>query len=205
MTKSHRLLSRGAVLAALALLAACATQRGPLVRSDYDRSVDFAAYKTFGFPENTGTDRGGYTTLVSSHFKDAVRREMTLRGYTYSESSPQLLVNFYQEMRDRTRVYSRPAWGPPWWGWGHGFYRPRYGFYSAWPFFYDDIDVVQYQTGTIRVDVIDATRKQVVWEASVEERLTDQAQDNPQPMIARLVTELFRKFPRAGAPSPSAQ
>lgn len=199
MIRFPRLLVRGAVGAVLALLTACATQRGPLIRSDYDRTVDFSAYQTFGFPDNMGTDRGGYTTLVTSHFKDAVRREMTLRGYTYSESAPQLLVNFYQESRDRTRIYSYPGWGPPWWGWGHGFYRPRYGFYSAWPFFYDDLEVVQYRTGTIRVDVIDAARKQVVWEASAEEQLTDAAQDNPQPMIARLVTELFRKFPRSGS------
>ncbi len=194
------LLSRGALaVVTLLLAAACATDRGPPVRSDFDRSIDFSSYKTFGFPENTGTDRGGYTTLVTNHFKEAVRREMTVRGYTYSEASPDLIVNFYNELKDKTRVYSRPGWATTGvWGFGYG--RPRYGFYSAWPFYYDnDIDVVQYKSGAIKLDVVDAARKQVVWEANVEERLTDQAQDNPQPVIARLVTELFKKFPRSAS------
>jgi hypothetical protein len=194
-------LSRGALfLATLFLITACATPRGPAVRSDFDRAVNFSAYKTFGFPESTGTDRGGYTTLVTSHFKDAVRREMTSRGYTYAESSPDLIVNFYSELKDKTRVYSRPGWAMSGaWGYPYG-YRPRYGFYSAWPFFYDnDIDVVQYKSGNIKLDVVDAARKQVIWEANVEEPLSDQAQDNPQPMISRLVTELFKKFPSSSA------
>ncbi len=188
------------MLAALLILTACATP-GPVIHSDYDRAVNFSSYKTFGFPQNTGTDRGGYTTLITSHFKDAVRREMSARGYVYAESSPDLLVNFYNELHDKTDVYSRPGWGTSgFWGFGYG--RPRYGLYSAWPFYFDqDIDVVQYKSGVIKLDVVDAAKKQVVWEANVEERLTDQAQDNPQPLIERLVTELFRKFPRSATPN----
>ena len=48
------------------------------------------------------------------------------------------------------------------------------------------------------MDVVDAKRQQTIWEASAEERLTDTAIDNPQPNISRLVTELFRKYPRGG-------
>ncbi|MBC7984345.1 MAG: DUF4136 domain-containing protein, partial [Candidatus Obscuribacterales bacterium] len=61
------------------LLSACAA-RGPLVRTDYNRTIDFTSYRTFGFPPATGTDRGGYATLVTTYFKEAVQREMTARG-----------------------------------------------------------------------------------------------------------------------------
>ena len=175
------------------LFAGCATPP-PVVHSDYDHGVNFANYRTFGFPPSAGTDRGGYETLATSHFKEAVRREMTVRGYTYAETSPDLLVNFYSEVRDKTQVYTYPGWAMG----GFGFYRgrPRYGYFSAWPFYEPDIDVVQYKSGKLKLDVVDAAHKQVVWEASVEEPLTDQSQDNPQPMIDRLVTEMFKKFPR---------
>jgi hypothetical protein len=200
MKRTQTSLFRGALTAATVfLLAACATEHGPIVRSDFDHAANFSAFKTFGFPENTGTDRGGYSTLITSHFKDAVRREMEVRGYQYAENSPDLIVNFYNEQRDKTAVYSHPGWAVNgYWGYPYWYGRPRYGYYSAWPFYYDDVDVVQYKSGTLKLDVIDAARKQIVWEAHVEERLTDEAQDNPQPTISRLINEMFKKFPKAG-------
>ena len=45
--------------------------------------VNFASYQTFGFPEQTETDRGGYSTLITSYFKQAVRQQMETRGYQY--------------------------------------------------------------------------------------------------------------------------
>jgi len=166
------------------------------VRTDYDHAANFASYRTFGFPESPGTDRGGYQTLATTHFKEAVRREMSARGYTYAETSPELLVNFYSEVRDKTQVYTYPYFGPHV-GFGFRYGRPRYGYFSAWPFYEPDIDIEQYKSGTLKLDVVDATRKQLIWEANVEERLTDQAQDNPQPTIERLVTTMFNKFPRS--------
>jgi hypothetical protein len=191
-------------LIAFGLLALIATACGsyqPAVRSDYDRAADFGAYKTFGFPPAAGTDRGGYATLITSHFKEAVKREMNIRGYTFVESNPDLLVNFYSETRDKTDVYPYPMSSLTL-GYGYGYRRfgyPRYGWYSAWPFYNHDIDVVSYTAGTLKLDVIDAKKEQTVWEARVEERLTEQAQDNPQPNIDRLVTAMFQKYPRTAA------
>jgi hypothetical protein len=172
------------------VLSGCAETR-PVIRSDYDHGVDFAGLRTFGFPAQTGTDRGGYATLVTSHFKEAIKREMTVRGYTYAETNPDMVVNFYSESRDKTQVYAYPDASL-----GFRYGRPRYGWYSAWPFYYDDINVVSYKAGTLKIDVVDPKRQQTIWEATVEERLSDQAQDNPQPTISRLVTEMFTKFPR---------
>jgi len=206
-----RLLGFG--LAAI-LLSACAT-KGPAVRTDFDRGTDFNAYRTFGFPAATGTDRGGYATLVTSYFKDAVKREMTVRGYEYAETDPELIVNFYSESRDKIDVVSHPGsltgfgygyYGSPWPYYGYPRYGyPRYGWYSSWPFYYDDIDVVHYTAGTFKLDVVDVKREQAVWEARVEERLSEQSQDNPQPNIARLVTEMFRKFPRGATVAASSE
>jgi hypothetical protein len=187
----------------IALLTACAlagcASKGPPIRADYDRGVDFSALHTFGFPAQTGTDRGGYATLITSHFKEAIKREMTVRGYTFTATDPDMLINFYSEARDKTKVYSHPTplmgMGYGYGGYGYGGYGyPRYGWYSAWPF-YGDVDVVSYTAGTLKIDVVDPKREQTIWEASVEEQLTDKAQDNPQPTISRLVTSMFAKFP----------
>ena len=42
------------------LIAGCATTSAPNARIDYDKKTDFAVYRTFGFPKETGTDRGGF-------------------------------------------------------------------------------------------------------------------------------------------------
>jgi hypothetical protein len=188
----------------VALLAAaivgCAASK-PTIRSDYDRSANFGSYRTFGFPKQTGTDRGGYATLVTSHFKEAIKREMTVRGYTYTENEPDILVNFYSDVRDKTKVYSNPGpyMGGFGYGYGYGYGHPRYGWYSAWPYYYDGVDVVTYTAGTLKVDVVDPKLNQTIWEASIEDRLTDKAQDDPQATIARLITAMFAKYPHGAS------
>lgn len=161
----------------------------------------FRRVSNFRIPSATGTDRGGYATLVTTYFKEAVQREMTARGYTYAANNPDLVVNFYSEARDKTEVVPRPGamlgFG---YGYGYGYGRrfgfPRYGWYSAWPFYDNDLDVINYRAGTLKLDVIDTKREQTIWEARVEERLSESAQENPRPNIDRLVTEMFRKYPQ---------
>jgi hypothetical protein len=79
-------------------LAGCASQRGADIRVNAAPTVDYSRYATFGFPERTGTDHGGYSTLVTDYFKAAVRAEMEARGYEYVDEDPDLLVNFYAKL-----------------------------------------------------------------------------------------------------------
>ncbi|NLG75142.1 MAG: DUF4136 domain-containing protein, partial [Xanthomonadaceae bacterium] len=77
---------RNTVLAVLGMLiSACASQRAPDIRINVAPDADLSSYATFGFPEQTGTDRGGYETFVTDHFKSAVKKQMQARGYQYVE------------------------------------------------------------------------------------------------------------------------
>jgi hypothetical protein len=84
----------------LALLVGCASQRGPDIRVNSATTVDYSRYATFGFPEQTGTDRGGYSTLVTDYFKAAVRTQMEARGYQYVDENHDLLVTRKIKMLD---------------------------------------------------------------------------------------------------------
>jgi hypothetical protein len=179
-------------VALLMMLAGCAT--GPSLRSDYDRSADFASYRTYDFASELGTDRAGYSTIITSHFKRAVSRELEALGYRRSESNPDLLVNFFAAIQERTSVRSSPAAT-----FGVGYYGYRYGLYTAWPAYPRDVRTVTYKTGTANVDIIDAARKQLVWEGIAEGRVSEEALQNPGAAIEAVVTELFERFPaRAG-------
>lgn len=176
-------------LATAVLAAGCATTRAPNTRIDYDKSADFSVYRTYGFPKETGTDRGGYSTLVTSYMKGAVSTAMEARGYKYDAERPDLLVNFFTNTRERTET--RPTPGA---SLGYGYYGYRYGLYNAWPM-YDDDRTVTYKVGTVNIDIVDAEKKQLVWEGIAEGRVTDEAMANPKVTINGVVTELMRQYP----------
>jgi hypothetical protein len=181
----------GAVAALLGalLVAGCATTSAPNSRIDYDKKADFSVYRTFGFPKETGTDRGGYSTLVTSYFKSSVTTAMEARGYKYTEDHPDLLVNFYMNTRERTETRSQPNSTL-----GYGYYGYRYGLYNAWPM-YDDDRTVTYKVGTINLDIVDAEKKQLVWEGVSEGRVSEEAMANPKVTVNAVVTELMRQYP----------
>jgi hypothetical protein len=168
----------------VAMLAGCATTDAPDMRVDYDRKADFSVYRTFGFPKETGTDRGGYSTLVTSYFKNSVTTAMEARGYKYSAENPDLLVNFYMNTRDRTESRPTPA----------GYYRYRDGLYGGWPMYPDD-RTVTYQIGTINLDIVDAAKKQLIWEGVSEGVVNEESLANPKVKVNAVVTELMRRYP----------
>jgi hypothetical protein len=176
-----------ACIAAAALaLTACATTSGPDITVDYDRSADLASFKTYGFPEEVGTDRAGYSTLVTRYFKDAVDREMQRRGYVYDETDPDLLVNFFANVREVTDVRTTPSFG-------YGYYSYRYGLYGTWPY-YDQVQTVRYKVGTANIDIVDGERMQLIWEGVAEGRITKDDMKNPRAAIDAVVAELFQRY-----------
>jgi hypothetical protein len=188
-----RRLALGAIhlvwLGPLALTAGCSS--GPQVRAEFDPQVDFNRYSSFGFANPLGTDRSGYQTMVSQYLKEATRRELVARGFGYTESAPDLLVNFNAQLSDKMRVVqTSPVYGA-------GYYRYRGGMYTTWPMYYDQTTVVPYREGTLNIDIVDRARRQMVWEGVAVGTVTDEALDNVQAAINAAVAATFAKFPVA--------
>lgn len=175
---------------ALAALAGCASNPSADIRVNSAPDANFSSYSTFGFPEQTGTDRGGYSTLVTSYFKSAVRQQMEQRGYQYVDANPDLLVNFYAKVHERTEVRPDPSFSA-----AYGYYGYRYGLYSAWPFYDDSVRTVTYPVGTANIDIVDAHKKQMIWEGVAQGVVSDEDMDHPQESISRVVTQLFARYP----------
>jgi len=197
----HSRFSLAVCAVAFAMLAGCATTSTPDIRVNQAPDANFSAYGTFGFPEQTGTDRGGYSTLVTSYFKAAVRNQMEQRGYHYVDENPDLLVNFYAKVHERTEVRPDPSFSA-----AYGYYGYRYGLYSAWPYYDDAARTVTYPVGTANIDVVDAHKKQMIWEGVAQGVVSDEDMDHPQESISRVVTQLFARYPgRAGIVENSQQ
>jgi len=188
----NKLLMAGAL--ALTMLAGC--ESGPTIRTNLDPQANLASYKTYMFPEKVGTDRPGYSTPITSYFKEAIRREMDSRGYQYVENGPaDLLVNFNANSKENVDVRTTPG---STYGYGYGYYGYRGGLYGA-AAFPPEVETVRYRQGTANVDVVDLARKQVVWEGIAEARLTSKMMKDPRAAINNVIAEMFLQYPgRAG-------
>ncbi len=169
-------------------LAGCAS--GPKIRVDSDPNANIPAFHSFGFFEPLATDKAGYSTLLTARLKVAARRELEKRGYAYADSGPELLVNFNVNVMDKTEVRSSPSTTV-----GFGYYGYRAGMYGAWSGYPQDISTYNYRQGTLSIDVVDATRKALVWQGVAEGRITEKIRENPGAAVDSAVTEIFAGFP----------
>lgn len=184
-------IARAAVTAAgLLALAACAA-RGPEIRTDYDESADFSRYVTFAFMERAErSEPRSYDTLDDRRVIAAVSRELEVRGYRRVEEHPDLLVNFAVSTQDVQEVQRVPSSfiPPPWYGWRGGYYYP-------WPHYSYETYIDSYQRGTLYIDLVDAERRQLVWEGSAAGRVTQAALEDPAGAVNSAVAEIFARFP----------
>jgi hypothetical protein len=171
----------------------CAT--GPDVRAEYDHSVDFSRYHTFAFFEPLGTDRSGYESIVSQYLKAATRQELEARGLRYDETAPQLRVNFNAKLSEKLRTYQSGS------SLGVGYYGYRGGYYSPWAAYPNQESVSPYTEGTLNIDLVDASRKKMVWEGVAVGTVTQNNLQNLQPTINTAVRAAFTKFPVSIAPT----
>ena len=187
----HRRYAVALALAAV-LLAGCAS--GPRIYVNADPSANFAGYRTYNFMTPLGTDRPGYSSVLSEFLRTAASRELEARGYQKSDN-PDLLVNFNVQTKEKIQSTSYPS-GPAY----GGYYGYRSGYYGTWGGY--ETQVTQYTEGTLTVDVIDAARKQLAWDGTAVGRVREEARQNLQPAVDRVMAEIFVKFPSRNPPAP---
>ena len=168
------------------------------LRADYDQDADFGSYRTYNFIEHP--DEQQYQTLFHQYMVEAIEIEMENRGYVKSDN-PDLLVNFNAYLQEKTQVRTTSA-PPPMYG---GYYGYRSGYYGAWggyPYG-TETHVSQYTEGTFNIDLVDAERKQLVWEAVGIGRVTDSTFENLEERVKEGVPRFFDLYPFvAGDPNP---
>jgi hypothetical protein len=177
----------------VANFAGCASS--PKIIGDYDPGADFGSFQTWDFIEDAGPDYDGYESLFSQYMMEAIALEMNKRGYTQS-SNPDIFLNFNAYVQDKTKVTQTPSMGPPM-GMGGGYYGYRGGYYDSWGGYGygTETRVSQYTEGTFNIDIIDAKKKQLVWEAVVVGKITDKDRENLRQVVMEGVPNFFAQYP----------
>ncbi len=168
--------------------------------SDYDRSANFGSYTTYNFIESAGPENSSYQNFFSQYMVEAITIEMDQRGYTKS-ANPDLLVNFNAVLQDKTKVRTTSA-PPPMMG---GYYGYRDDFYDPWGGYGygTETHVSQYTEGTFNIDIVDARKKQLIWEAVEVGKVTGKDLANLEEVVKNGVPNFFSLYPfQAGDPNP---
>ena len=186
---------RIAALAGVAiLLASCASK--PTIESDYDHTIDFSQYKTYGFFNPMGIENPNYSSIYGSIFRAAISKEMESRGYKTSDN-PDLMINVSGRLQDKTRVTTT---SDPYMS--GGYYGYRRGAYGAWGGYGygTTTHVSNYTEGTVNVDLVDRAHRRMVWEGVAVGRVSEKkTSDETRANINAGIQEMFAGYPfRAG-------
>jgi len=182
-----------AILFAGTLVAACSS--GPKIQTDYDRTVDFSQFKTYGYFSPMGIENPNYSSILGQMFRNAIDAEMQPRGYVKSDN-PDILINVSARLQDKTRVTTTadPMYG--------GYYGYRGGLYDPWGGYGygTSTHVSQYTEGTVNVDMVATQQKRMIWEGDAIGRVNEKdSNDRLRADIQSGVTEMFKGYPfRAG-------
>lgn len=163
----------------LLILASCSTVS---VYSDYDKNVDFAPYKTYAFFK-PGIDKVEISDLDKRRILRAIDEQMQAKGFTKSEN-PDLLVNIFTKSREQVNVNQFSAgWGYGW-GWGWNPYM-MYG---------NQTSVSTSTEGTLYIDLIDAKKKEMIWQGEGIGNLTKNV-DKKDEKVNEFVTKILAQYP----------
>jgi len=168
------------------------------VNTDYDRSANFAQYKTFAWmnPDiKVGTNPKYNSDLINRNIQYAVETEFAKRGIMKDNTNPDFLVGYHTYTEKKQQNYGgygypySPYFGGWGWrgfgGWGFPYYPYGYGGYNSYPRTYTE--------GTLIIDVVDNQTKQLVWRGSVDGNVDNIARLQKQ--IQKGVQAIMKKYP----------
>ena len=150
------------------------------VKTDYDRSANFALYKTYSWEHVETKD-----PLNVDRIKHAVNAVLAARGWTMVDSGADVAVVAMEITRDQQTLntfYDGLGGG---WGWrrfGGG------GFGEA------TTTTDTYKVGTVVVDLFDTKTKQLIWRGSASDTLSDNSDKNIK-NLNESVDKMFKHFP----------
>jgi hypothetical protein len=172
-------------LIGLILLAGCSSYD---IKYDYDMDSNFSAFHTYKWIPRTVTNANGSAavaqqnnTLLEKRIHSAVDTQMAAKGFTLTEDNPDVFAVYYVGLKDKIDVTD---WGYTYSGsyWGGGLGR--------------NVDVYQYTEGTLIVDLVNASDKQLAWRGSATGVV--EPGSPPEKVEARIndvVARIFQNYP----------
>ena len=162
----------------LLFITSCSSVR---VSSDYDTKADFNSYKTFAFYK-PGIDQAKISDLDKKRIMRAIETELLSKGLQKSKT-PDILISIFTKSRERVSVNSNIGFNYGWgwnpWIWGGG----------------SNLNINQYTEGTLFIDIIDANKKELLWQGIGSGVLTTRNVEQKEERVKEFVNEILLKYP----------
>jgi hypothetical protein len=153
------------------------------VSYDFEKSANFAAYKTYGHKDGTKVGQ----PLIDDRIDAAIDSALTSKGFTKSDK-PDVFVVYhvaFDKQKDISTYSSGYAGGYGAYGWGYG------GGMGSTTTQVRDILI-----GTLVIDMADAAKGQLVWRGmGVKEVDTQAKPEKRDKSITNAVNKIFKNYP----------
>lgn len=154
------------------------------VSSDFDKTAGFASYKTYAYTtEALGL---AINDINKTRIFNAIDAELSAKGFTKSENNPDVWIDI-QLKAEKKQTATATTSG----GYGYGY---RYGWGGG--FSTTQINYDTYTDGTLFIDMIDASKKQLVWQGRGTKTVDpDASQEKRESNINYAVKQIFMRYP----------
>jgi hypothetical protein len=169
----------------IAALLAPALLLAQKVSYDYEKSANFAAFKTYAFKDGTKVGQ----PLIDDRIVAAIDTELAAKGFTKSESNPDVFVVYHVAFDKQKDIstYSSGGGGYGAYGWGWG---------GGWAGGTTTTQVRDILIGTLVIDLADAKKGQLAWRGmGVKEVDTQAKPEKRDKSINNAVKKIFKNYP----------
>ncbi|RZJ48750.1 MAG: DUF4136 domain-containing protein [Flavobacterium sp.] len=164
------------------------------VTTDYDHAANFNEFKTFAVYDLKAQE-GQVNQLNVDRVTNAIRSEMTAKGFTETSNNPDLKVNAVSILKNKQSISADTNF----YGYG-GMYRP-YGYWGGGAMMgganttYNTYDYVD---GSLIIDIVSAKTQKLVWQGVGNSQI-DSKPDNPEEFIVSTIKKIMEGFPPGAA------
>ena len=174
------------VIGFIAVLLAPALLLAQKVSYDFDKTANFAGFKTYA--EKDGTKVG--QPLIDDRIVAAIEAELAAKGLTKADSSPDVFVVYhvaFDKQKDISTYSTGYAGGYGAYGWGGG---------GGWGGGSTTTQVRDILVGTLVIDIADAKKGQLAWRGmGVKEVNTQAKPEKRDKSISEAVKKIFKNYP----------
>lgn len=180
-----KLLGTIVILVVVATLSGCGTSIS--TNYDYDVNAEFESYRTYDWmpapeaPAGSAKAAVERNDLLDKRIRNAVDNALKQKGLAIDTNAPDMMIVYYVGIQDKVQVTD----------WGY-----RYSDYY-WGYGGREIDVYNYQEGTLIIDFVDAQTKNLVWRGAGSTAIDD-AGHNPEKStekINKVVGKILSQYP----------